>query len=578
MFKNFCSHAYCLVFLGIMGLSVLCTPAYVHAQTVPAPTDIPGSADPGRLDVDPDTLLPERPPPEIKLPDGSVIKPRAPEDAEDITFKLKSVRIDGATAFTQEQLADIYQPFIGHEIKLSRPWEFAGRITERYRAEGYFLSRAYISAQEITDGEITIEVIEGYIHNVHLQKAGQSTAHKNHLVEKLIGRITDARPISLKKLENSLLLLNDIPGLQFETVIAPDDALPDGAINLVLLQRETQGRGNLRVDNHGSRFTGPFRTAFAYEDSVLPLQKTSLSGIVSVPELNELTALTLQHEARILPRTSLLFSVAKTESRPGFTLSQFDIESQSFSWRVGFVQQILRQRQQSLDVGLALDYRDSDTDVLDTVSSRDRIRKVQAKLNYDGRDPFKGVNDFNVTVSQGIDGLGANDAGDANLSRPEAKPDFTAFNARWQRQQFIARDWLLTSTLVGQKASGPLLASEEFGFGGPTLGRAYDASEITGDDGIAGSLEVSFTGIKPVWDFNLTPSVFYDIGKVWNQDAGQPDNTAADAAGLGLRFAHPSGLGGRLSFALPLTTSPDTSGLGNNDNEPHLFFQIGQSF
>lgn len=574
MFNIFCSKKYAFIALSIAILLLAYTSDKVHAQSVPSPTDIPGSADPGRLDADPDALLPRLPPPEITLPDGTVTTPQAPEDAQDITFTLKTVRINGATAFTQEELADIYEPFIGQDIALSRAWEFAGQITERYRAQGYFLSRAYIPAQEIGNGKITIAVIEGYINKVHLENA----EWESHVVEELRQRITKTRPISLKKLENALLLLNDIPGLRFEAVLAPDDSLPEGAVDLVIRQDNRQGRGNLRLDNHGSRFTGPHQAAFAYEDSFLPLQQTSLSGIASIPGGNELYGVTLRHEARILPETSALFSISKTRSNPGFTLSQFDIESQSFSWNVELKQQLIRQRNQNLDAGLSFAYRNSDTDILDTISSRDRIRAARAKLNYDGRGPFMGFNIVNLTLSRGIEGLGANNDGDANLSRPAAEPDFTVINARWQRQQFITPDWLLTSTLAGQKSSKALLASEEFGFGGPALGRAYDASEITGDDGIAGSLEVSFTGLDPVWDFRLTPSVFYDIGKIWNHDDGQPNGLSAASAGVGMSVYHPSGFNGRMSLALPLTKPLDTPVQGNNGKNPRLFFQIGQRF
>jgi len=238
----------------------------------------------------------------------------------------------------------------------------------------------------------------------------------------------------------------------------------------------------------------------------------------------------------------------------------------------------MRQRQRNISFGIALDAQNVNTDILGTPLTRDRVRTLRLKGSYDGLDPLHGYNFLNMSLSRGITGLGANEPGEVNLSRADAEPDFTKFEAIWQRSQFIAPSFLGITTLTGQRASKALYSSEEFGFGGPSLGRAYDTSEITGDHGIGAALELQYTGINPIHKFKLTPSVFYEAGKVWNIDEGQDDGLSLADAGIGLNFSHPSGLSGSLTIAQPLTKSIDTPTYGNNGKNPRVFFQLGWVF
>lgn len=541
-----------------------------------AQTALPGSADAGRIEAQPEDILPAKRPEKIIVPEMETAEALAPEGAQGVTFVLQGVTIKGASAFTQDDLDDIYKPFIGQEIKLSRIWIFAQAITKRYQQAGYFLSRAYVPAQEIDGGTVILNVIEGYIGEVHIDDG----LRDNHVVNLLTRRITAQKPSQLKALERSLLLLNDIPGRAFEAVLGHMGAeAPEGAVRLILKESKTKGRGSLLFNNYGSRFTGPHRLSLAYEDSVLSNQSTAISGIASIAPIgDELWAATLTHEIKLLPEVSLGFSLGRTTSQPGYTLAANDIESRSVNWSVKVNWQAMRQRQQNLTMALALAGRNVNTDILDTPLTRDHIRALRLSSAYDGVDLFHGYNALNITISRGLTGLGASQPDEFNLSRADAKPDFTKFEATWQRSQFIAPDWLGVTTLTGQRASKALYSSEEFGFGGPWFGRAYDASEITGDHGIGGTLEVQYTGVEPVKKLKLTPSIFYEIGKIWNIDNGQADGLSVADAGIGVNLFHPSGFSGALTVTQPLSKSIETSTYGNNGHNPRLYFQMGWAF
>jgi hemolysin activation/secretion protein len=137
---------------------------------------------------------------------------------------------------------------------------------------------------------------------------------------------------------------------------------------------------------------------------------------------------------------------------------------------------------------------------------------------------------------------------------------------------------VLKTRIKGQLASKALPSSEEFGFGGARLGRGYDSSEIVGDDGIAGSVELRWRDIKKAGPFNLTPFVFYDIGKVWNKDARQVNNVSAASTGIGLDIDTLHSLSSSIVLAQPLTKDIATAPKGNNGSNPKLLFELSIDF
>ncbi|MBY0354143.1 MAG: BamA/TamA family outer membrane protein [Rickettsiales bacterium] len=121
-----------------------------------------------------------------------------------------------------------------------------------------------------------------------------------------------------------------------------------------------------------------------------------------------------------------------------------------------------------------------------------------------------------------------------------------------------------------------LPASEEFGIGGPSFGRAYDLSEIMGDEGVAGSLEVRYQAIPEWRGLQTVPYIYYDLGKVWNNDTDGESFSAA-SAGLGVRFAHELGINAQLGLAFPLTREPERPIYGDH-HSPRLLMQLGYGF
>lgn len=552
--------------------------ATLLALTVPAHAQVlPGAAEGSR--VRPEERLPslQKQYAVVPIEASERMAPpvSAPEGAEAIRFVLKEVRIEGNTAFNGEALAPIYAKDLGKEVSLKTVYQIAGKITRHYREEGYLLSYAYVPDQEVDAGVVRIAVAEGYIGHVTIEGEDKNS----RITRRYIDRLTAERPLHERTLESILLRLNDLPGTGYRAVLLRDADAAPGQATLSLVPSAEKARASLSFDNFGSRYLGPNELSATYSDSLFPLQQTTLVALTSMPT-DELNYGSISHSIVVAPDLTVEGSAGYTASNPGYTLETLDIESATKSFGLGANYQLIRQRNENLLLKARLDFSDVESDLLGLVPlTRDTIRVGRVTASFDNSDAWDGANVINATFSQGIDGFGASQPGDINLSRAQARPDFTKAELSIARLQSLAEDWSVLAQASGQWSDEPLYASEEFGVGGQGYGKAYDTSEIVGDRGAAGMVELRYTGWRTLQPVNFEPFVFYDIGFVTNQDSsGQDKRSSLSSVGAGMRFATTWGQTGMAGVAFPLTRKISAPVWGQKENEPRIMFQLSHNF
>jgi len=532
---------------------------------------LPGSADAGRVDVDRKEAIPQPPANAEAAPKAVLPGAEIPQGAESVRFTLKAIEVEGATAFPASEIKGLYRDYLNQEITLDTIWKIAAMITRHYEDAGYFLSRAFVPQQDIKAGLVRIRVVEGYVGEVRLA----DPLADNRIVAELIERLKAERPARSQTVEGILLRLNDLPGVSFRSVIEPEEneTKNEGAVRLLLIREEKKGTGSVSFDNYSSRYLGPFEGAASYETSLLPLQDTSVSSLVGVPA-RKLEYWSASHVVPLTADLSLQVSGGYTEANPGFTLSQKDIDSDAANLALSLKDQFIRQRLENLAGTLTFDGKNNYSDVLEAPLTRDRVRAARAALAYDGSDALDGYSFLSVTLSHGLEVFDASTAGQKFLSREGAKPGFTKLEYAVTRSQVLGETWTVVTALSGQAASGVLYSSEQFGYGGQAFGRAYDPSEIIGDNGIAASVELKYLGIPSFRGLLFGPYGFYDVGKVWNADQG---SESGSSAGGGIRID--SGFGGsaNILIAEPLSRAIEDPSSGNGKS-PRYLFQISYKF
>ena len=557
-------------------LAALVAPCGAYAAT---PNVLPGNADPGRIM---DNLNPIAEPsfatPKTEAP-AIAINP-APIGSEKVYFTLNGIRIEGATAYSTAELEKIYAPYIGMRIPLSKLYEFTGAITQRYHDDGYALSWAILPPQTLSDGHVTIRVVEGYINQV----TTQGSYRDSYVTRGLIQRISSYRPLNMKDLERDVLLLNDLAGVSVHAVLNPPqgaghNADTIGGSDLTLVFDDVPYGTNISVDNRGSRYVGPYElgASTGIYHLLTPYQQTEISTLVSLPtkELKYISATTAVPISDYGTLFSLQGSYAHT--MPGFRLQSLDLESDAFNYGAAVSQSLIRSRSTNLSALIDITIKDILTDVLQTRLYDDRLRIAGFGLNYNLSDDLGGANVAQAKITHGLNWLGATKTGTLNLSRADGHSDFTKFTANAGRLQVITDNTRLYIAATGQQSNAPLLSSEQFGFGGTQFGRAYDASELTGDNGAAALAELRYIFPVPeIPQLSCEMFTFYDIGLLWDDNDYQ-DRKSAASAGFGFRFNYTQNLYGSLTIADPLTHDVATAGQNKGDL-PRIFFAIGAKF
>jgi hemolysin activation/secretion protein len=424
-------------------------------------------------------------------------------------------------------------------------------------------------------------VVEGYIAKVEIEGAG------NDKVRDYAEQLLDSRPLRAQDLERYLLLANDLPGVTARGVLSPSADIPGGS-DLTVFVEEKPLDALAGVDNRGTKFIGPAQFYLgAGEIDRLGAAERIGARYITTSTQTELrygtVELALGAEGT---RLALLGSV--TRSKPGFTLRQFDTRSDGSTAIARLSHPFLRSRTENFSLNACFIYRDSSTtldhDPLTPPSSDDHLRVLRAGAVYDLADRFAGANVLAAELSQGLPFLGASANESATASRLGGRTEFqkaTLDASRLQGLGFLVSGLSFLGAVSAQRRFGDaLLASEQFGVGGPSFGRGYDPSEITGDNGWAMKFELQYAQLPGLeWLQEAQLYGFYDRGAVSNVREGttQRDPRLA-SAGIGTRFTLAANYLGSLEVGKPLTRVVETE-RGSGDQHPwRVFFTLFAKF
>jgi hemolysin activation/secretion protein len=450
------------------------------------------------------------------------------------------VHIVGSTVYGEAQLASLYQDLIGQSVSLQAVYELARKITAKYGADGYVLSRAIVPPQNLNPkrADITIQIVEGYVDAVEWPEA---LSRYRDFFTSYAANITSERPANIHTIERYLLLAGDLPGLKFSTSLRPSPTQP-GASTLVVAVTEKPIGAMARIDSEGSKARGPYEFLGSLTANNLLGEHDAFTltyaGAFPLSELQYLEG----NYRQVLSSEGLaaFFDVNHSWGRPGTALLEaLQYRTDGTQAYAGLSYPFIRSRERNLTFsGLAF-LSDDDAYMLGAPFNRDRLRGVRIKADGDIADSFGGTDQLNVTFSQGIVGLGSTANGNPLASRAAGRVDFTKLEATFSHTQPLFANFSFQLTGYGQYGFTPLLSPEQCGYGGALFGRAFDPSVVTGDSCLEASGELRYD--LPITDPWLTRAQLYgfaDWGDLFTRDAaaGTPARVDAASAGAGVRF------------------------------------------
>lgn len=542
-----------------MAVAMLPLPALAQRPISPgnvAPGS-PGIASPLPGDIIPQgspipRVLPSAPP--AVAPGPGVPNAVAAPTPPGAVVAVRSVQLDGVSAYSGPQTASITAGLVGPSVPLSRIEAARTALLNLYRGDGFALTTVTATVQP--GGTLRFMVIEGRIADVKLEG---DIGPAGTQVLRFLNHLTELRPLDTASLERWLLLAQDIPGVTVRAVLRPSSGEP-GALTLVAQVERQAVNGLFNVDNRGSRFTGP-------------IQGLALLDLNSFTEFGERTELNFyrtdggtQNFGQVTTEAFLGGSGLRGrlyggygEANPSGFLRDAQYHGTTTVFGGSLTYPLIRSRQQTLNLSGYFDAIETKVTQLAPTATGiqrgfDSLRVARLGADYAQQDILAGdarpaISTINVRLSQGIPSLGATRSNASDATRPGERVDFTKFVVDLSRVQTLFQlgpdsSVGIKARVIGQYSDQVLPPSEKFYLGGPEYTRGFYSGEVTGDSAFVWQAELQYNKTYELnlfeRTFNLAGQLyaFYDRGEAWQNQSPQLETpyTRLSSVGLGLRL------------------------------------------
>jgi hemolysin activation/secretion protein len=480
---------------------------------------------------------------------------------------VSQLRVKGAKAYSESDLLAQAGFVPGSELSLADLRAMANRITSFYRSNGYFVAQAYLPAQTIENGAVTMVVSEGEYGKITLNN---QTNVSTSLANSLLDGLNSADPVTTDRLENRLLLLSDLPGVKVKATLLPGAATGTSDL-LVDLTPGQRFSGSVDADNAGNRYTGEYRVGAT-------LNFNEPLGLGDVASLRLLTSGGGLNYAR----ASYQLQFGKATLGVAYIALAYELGEEFASLQAtGTVRTtslygsypLVRTRNSNLTAGLLLDDKVFQGKIGTPTSVSDKkVQVLTASLRGDSRDFLGGggLNSFALAVSAGNVDLQTPAVQAIDAATARSNGHFNKLTWSISRVQWLGDQLSLVAAANGQFASSNLDVSEKMELGGMYGVRAYPQGEAYADQGYVASLEARYQ--LPNFSESLPGQFqligFVDVGTVYsnrNPWSVSDNRRTLSAAGVGFNWSDTNNFMVRAYYAVKLgdevaQSAPDRSG------------------
>jgi hemolysin activation/secretion protein len=505
--------------------AVIATPAATQ-EVRPGDRPLPGKE-----------FLPEEgaPPTPLDLP---LIAPD-PEDAKRLGAGLRifvrEFRVEGSSVFSEEELTEATQPFVGREINSEELLEAREAVTQLYISRGYLTSGAIILDQTMSDGVVVLQAVEGRLADVRVE--GTHWFRPGYFRARLLRAAST--PVNVLDLERQLQRFQRNPNVdRIRAQLIPGKRRGDSVLVVTVeedrpysLRLVSDNDRNPSIGAWGGRAEGSFSNLLGYDDQV--------SGSVDLSE--GLREYAIQYNLPLFSwDTRLGFHYRYTDIEVvDDDFDDLDIESNSETFGFTLRHPFYLNSEHTVWLGVDAERRESETTLLGVeycfppvVDCKPVINVVRAVQLWTWRTRSDVVA-ARSTFSVGLDVWDATTEG-------EVDGQYFAWLGQAQWAHLFSEKLFRTELLVradAQFANDPLLPIEKFSLGGLDSIRGYRHNRIVRDNGVMGSLDLRIPLYRNAFGRPVVQIVpFAELGHGWDDAATLPAETLA-SLGVGFRIS-----------------------------------------
>ncbi len=491
--------------------------------------------------------------------------------ASALRVQVKRFVFKGNHVISTRTLQKAVAPFSNREVTSSELEEARQAVTAKYVEAGYINSGAVLPDQDLKDGVIALEVIEGRLTSIEL--SGYFWMRPWWLRHEL--RRAAGKPLNFNNLKEGLQLLRQDPNIRQINA----ELMPGGKPGESILKADVKEVQPFRLGVEVSNRRPPSVGSEIVDVSAADLNLTGHSDPLFLKwgaahavaetadrwEFSDLQNLEGSYRFPITPwHTTLEVHASRNDSSiVEEQFSELNITSKSEQYGVTLRQPWWESVNTEVSTSLTLDNRRSQTFLLNrpftlsagAVDGETRVSVLRLALEVVNRSQKHvlalrstlnlGINEFEATRHVGMGTASGTGAGSQRRT-----PDGQFFS--WLGQgQYVRRlfdtDNLAVIRVNAQLTNDPLLSLEQYSLGGAQSVRGYRENLLLRDNGVFASIEARI----PVWRGKaknplVTLAPFFDFGIGWDRveflGAKPPKNTIDDrtetlaSVGLGVLF------------------------------------------
>ncbi len=506
-----------------------------------------------------------------QLPEGDI-----PES--EVEFEIKEFKLEGNTVLKEAEVEAVFQKYRDRPLTFADLLELETKLTRLYTDNGYINSGVVIPSQDVNQGIITLQAIEGKIEEINVNVDGR--LRENYIRSRLARGAKS--PLNIEELQEALQLLQLNPLVE--------------SLNAELSVGRSRDRWTLNVDvNQGTAF-----------DPVLFVDNNRTPSVGSFQRGFE-----LNHNNVLGVADSLSFVFKDTDGSNDFDASYrvpFNSLDGTLGFRYRFIDSnIIEGDFDDLDI-------ESETDEIEFTLRQPILLSANAESTQElalGFEFSRQTNEVSLLGEPFPDlSPGADEDGETNISAlrffqdwtkrtrksvlaarsqfsvgvdifdatiNEGAPDSSFFawrgQAQWLRQLQSSSNINLLLRSDIQLSNDDLVPLETFSLGGVQSVRGYRQDVLLGDSAVFASAEVRIPFYR--WSNNqnsLSAVPFVDFGTVWsNSDEKDPEEDTLVSLGVGLRLDLIDTLSARFDYGIPLIDVPET---GDSLQEDGLYFSL----
>lgn len=528
-------------------------------QPIPLPAPLPNQQ--------PNLQPPQNPPPSI--------------EPSTVQIPVRKIEIVGSTLLKPIDLQRITRPIEGRSVTLRELQRVADAITQLYLDRGYITSRAIVAKQDIVDGVVKIQAIEGSIEKIDIQ--GLERLQAGYVRDRLQQGIQT--PFNQNTLEEQLRLLKTDPLLgTLEASLRPGTGSGQSILT-VRLKEANSLRGFVGSDSYSSPSLGAERigAVLSYQnltgigDEISASYFRSFQGGSNAFDFNyrlPVNGMNGTVQVRYAPNRSKIVNSGVT---PG------EIRSDTDLYEISYRQPLIRSLREEFALSLGFSAQDGKTLLNNSgtkfgdgadANGNTRTRVLKFGQDYLSRD-LAGAWAVRSQFNVGLNALNA-------TTNPDPAPSgqFFSWLGQVQRAQTLSADHLLIAQADLQLTPNSLFPSQQFTIGGGQILRGYSQSARSGDNGFRVSIEDRIALQK---DSTGAPTLqlapFIDFGSVWNKSNNPSQLPTSQnflsSVGLGAIYAPCPQCTLRIDYALPLI---NLNQQGETAQNRSISFSAGYSF